>query len=133
MLSIINCSVNEQYLKDLEINIKETIGVPYEIIVFDNRNINYGLTKVYNQCAEKSQYPYLCFLHEDTKWITKNWGDIIIEKLKDKETGMIGFAGGVAKLKEYLGWISIPDFIRQHLIHHIEGKKKYVYINPDKY
>ncbi len=132
MISIITCSINPEYQSQLKENIERTIGVPFEYIPFDNRELKYGITRVYNICAEKAIYPNLCFIHEDVKINTPEWGKIIIDKLKEDNTGVIGFAGGTAKLKPCSGWVSLPQFIRQHLIQHVDGEKIPVDENPDK-
>ena len=54
MISFIICSISPERAACLEENIKCTIGdVEYEMIAFDNRQTKYGITKVYNLCAEK--------------------------------------------------------------------------------
>ncbi len=67
MISIIICSVNQNYLKDVAENISNSIGVEYELLVWDNREAKKGLCEVYNMMAAKARYDYLCFLHEDIK------------------------------------------------------------------
>lgn len=78
-LTIIICSINPERCKITIENITETVGVEHQIEVFDNREHNWGICKVYNHCAEKANSPYLCFMHEDFFIETKNWGKDIID------------------------------------------------------
>ncbi|MDR0304600.1 MAG: glycosyltransferase family protein [Chitinispirillales bacterium] len=100
MISIIICSINPSRCEKTLKNFSETIGVEYEVIVFKNRQENWGICKVYNHCAEKAKYPYLCFVHEDVFIETKDWGKKIIEFIeKTSDCGVIGFAGGLQAQK----------------------------------
>ena len=94
MLSIIVCSRNKSLSEIFVNNIVSTVGVEYEIIHIDNSESTYSIFSAYNLGIKKSKYPYLCFIHEDVLFHTKNWGDKIIAHLKDPKTGIIGVAGG---------------------------------------
>ena len=93
MLSIIISSYQPHYYQALEKNIAETIGIPYEIIKIDNPGIM-GICEAYNRGAEKAQYDYLLFLHEDVLFETQNWGLILTQLLSKKSIGCVGLAGG---------------------------------------
>jgi len=97
MISIVTCSVNPFALHSLKKNVRATIGVPYEIIAIDNADSKYGICKAYNEGAAKAAYPYLCFMHEDISIDTRDWGPLVIRHLSDKNTGLLGIAGGDAK------------------------------------
>lgn len=97
MISIIICSVNQQLLSKLTVNIEQTIGVAYEIIAINNRGANDGICKVYNKGAESAVFPILCFIHEDILFDTRNWGNIILQHFKDSKIGLLGVAGGDTK------------------------------------
>ena len=47
MISFIVCSVNEKLRDALASNPERTVGVPYEIIAFDNREAALGLPAYY--------------------------------------------------------------------------------------
>jgi glycosyltransferase involved in cell wall biosynthesis len=94
MLSIIICSVKKDTLERAIKNIRETAGVPSEVIAIDNSSNQYGICAAYNKGAAKANYPFLCFLHEDIEFTTYNWGQIVCELLSCEQTGMIGVAGG---------------------------------------
>lgn len=97
MISIIVCSVKAENLSALKFNIEETIGVPYQLISIDNSKTGYGICDVYNSGAKQAQYPVLCFVHEDVKFETPDWGKKVCTHLADKDTGLIGLAGGDTK------------------------------------
>ncbi|QXP61678.1 glycosyltransferase [Olleya sp. HaHaR_3_96] len=92
MLSIIISSYQPSYFNVLEKNIKVTCGVEYEIIRIKNPNLM-GICQAYNLGASKSKYNNLLFVHEDVIFHTQNWGEILINYLKDKQLGVVGIAG----------------------------------------
>ena len=104
MFSIIICSISPERLSRLKENIEETIGVEHEIIAFDNRELKWPIAKVYNEGARRARHPYLFFVHEDVRFHTLGWGEVIAGKLKEPDCGVIGFAGSKIKLKTYTGW-----------------------------
>ena len=93
MLSIIISSYQPHYYQALEKNIAETIGIPYEVIKVDNPG-KMGICEAYNHGAQKAQYDYLLFLHEDVLFETPNWGLILTQLLSKKSIGCVGLAGG---------------------------------------
>lgn len=94
MISIIICSRHPDISASLRENIKETIGVEYEIIAVDNSNNEYSIFSAYNKGFSQSQFPCLCFLHEDVLFKTRDWGINLINHLSDEKVGIIGIAGG---------------------------------------
>ncbi|TGD82992.1 glycosyltransferase [Hymenobacter wooponensis] len=93
MISIVICSRDPQTLSDVSQDVEATIGVPYEIIAIDNSQGKYGICAAYNAGAEQSKYDILCFMHEDIKFLTPNWGTIVVRTFQDKSIGAIGVAG----------------------------------------
>lgn len=94
MISIIICNRGEKIISDLENNIKSTIGdIEYEIICINNEKGQYNIFQAYNIGVEKAKFPYLCFLHDDVRFHTLNWGGNVINHFSDKDVGMIGVAG----------------------------------------
>jgi hypothetical protein len=107
MISIIICSINPGQCEKTVKSINETIGAGYETIVFDNREKNWGICKVYNHCAEKAKHPYLCFAHEDVIIDVKDWGKEFIEFTeRTPDCGVIGFAGGLQARRNFSCWWS---------------------------
>jgi hypothetical protein len=130
MLSIIICSIRPELSENLRKNIDETIGIEHEIIIFDNREFRYGICKVYNSCAEKARYPFLCFLHEDVFIHTMNWGREICNFLKNEEVGVVGFAGGLVKSSMPSLWGTTNEYSRMYFIDGPEKSGHFFNLNP---
>ncbi len=112
MYSIIVCSIRPDDAERLRANIEKTIGtnIPFEFLAYDNRNTGKGICQVYNECAAKARYEYLCFVHEDVEFVTEDWGRIIGEKLSEESCGVVGFAGSAMKAKTLTGWNSTKKY-----------------------
>lgn len=121
MFSIIVCSIYPERLAALHKNIAETIGTPFEMLACDNRKDSRPIAAIYNECASKSNYPYLLFVHEDVQIRTSNWGHILAEKLQEDTCGVIGFAGSNIKSHSYSGW---PQPLRNSKIAHVWQHKE---------
>lgn len=104
MFSVIVCSVDSAKAAELRENIAQTIGVPFEVRVFDNREARQGICAVYNACAREARYELLCFVHEDVRFRTAGWGALLAERLRAPRCGVVGFAGGTMKLRSITGW-----------------------------
>ena len=88
-------------------NITDTIGVPWEAIIIDNTISPKGITQVYNKAAAQAKFDILCFVHEDVLFTTQNWGETLINTFKaDNRVGLIGVAGSKYKSKLPSGWFS---------------------------
>lgn len=104
MLSILISSRSPSFLNDLSININATIGIPYELLVAENKDGAKGICRVYNELAQQANFNYLLFLHEDVCFHSNDWGAILIKELNDKHTGLIGLIGGDTITKVPSGW-----------------------------
>lgn len=93
MISIIVSTYKEDCFAAFCENVKETIGVEYEIIKIENKG-QFGLCEAYNIGKAKAKYPFVCFSHDDIKINTINWGQYIVDVfLADKKIGLLGIAG----------------------------------------
>lgn len=132
MYSIIVCSVRSDDAEKLRINIENTIGegIPVEYIAYDNRGTGKGICQVYNECAAKARYDYLCFIHEDVEFMTNGWGRIIGDKLAEDSCGVVGFVGSAMKARSLTGWNSTKKYgVRANFIQ--GGKRELVNVrNP---
>jgi hypothetical protein len=138
-ISVIICSINPERCEKTLRDISKNIGTEYETIVFDNREYNWGICKVYNHCAEKAASPYLCFMHEDVYIETKGWGTGIIDFMeKTPDCGVVGFAGSPEARKNFCWWWSGEKIM--NINHGLTGKndaywkfnyKYHRYINPE--
>ncbi len=72
MISIIICSRHPDISASLRENMEETIGVEFEIVTIDNSHGKYSISSAYNRGVERSLYPYVCFVHDDVLFRTKN-------------------------------------------------------------
>jgi hypothetical protein len=124
MISIVICSVNTHFLTQIKENISTTLGVPYELLVWDNRSSNKGLCEVYNNMAAQARFPYICFIHEDVLMRTNNWGRLLIDIFEQDElVGLIGVAGGKYKSRAFSGWYcGHNDLDCMHLTHRTNGQ-----------
>jgi len=93
-------------------NIEETVGTEYEIIHIDNSKNQYSIFAAYNQGSARSKYPYLCFVHEDVKFHTPNWGKKVIEHLQKQKTGIVGLAGGDLASRIPASWSAFMSSIK---------------------
>lgn len=115
MISIIICSVNPEDLQRVQQNIAHTIGVPYEVIAFDNRVEKWGICKVYNKGIEQAKYNNLCFMHEDVVIETRDWGVKVLGIFDaNPDLGVVGVAGGGYKALAPSGWYCL-EFENPHI------------------
>lgn len=94
MISLIVCSRNKDISEILKSNIAGTIGIEFELIVLDNSKNEYSIFSAYKEGVSRAKYPYLCFMHEDVIYHTKDWGEKVVKHLQNEEIGLIGVAGG---------------------------------------
>ena len=127
MISIIISSGSQDLLRNVKKSIENTIGVPYEIISFDNRKGEYGICELYNQGVAQAKFNLLCFMHEDVEIKTSNWGAIVSNHFEQcTRLGLIGLAGSKYKSAVPLGWDSASP--RSNYLNIIQG---YKYIDKD--
>lgn len=74
-------------------NIAATIHLQHEIIIVDNHDNRYSIFEAYNRGVGMSNFPYLCFVHEDVSFHSINWGEMIVNHLQLPEVGVCGLAG----------------------------------------
>lgn len=132
MISVLICSVKPELLKKVQENINDSIGVPFEILHFDNRVSNFGICKVYNDLATKAKFPYLCFLHEDVIFKTNNWGRKLISEFhEDADIGLIGIAGSKYKSDYFSGWYSgVKELDCGNYFHQYPSGSEHVFLSP---
>lgn len=124
MISIIICSRSENIPEPLEKNIINTIGCEYELIVIDNSKNKHTIFEAYNLGIKKSQGKYLCFMHDDIAFNTKNWGTLIDEIFVGApELGLLGVVGSKIKTQMPSGWNSHNlNFNYKNIIQHKKRK-----------
>jgi len=94
MISIIISTYKAASLERISKNIHQTIGdLNYEIIDIQNPR-RYSLCQAYNIGVKKAKYPYLCFVHDDVRFLTHDWGKLLISIMQsDDKIGLVGVVG----------------------------------------
>ena len=118
MISIIICTKCEKQLDSLKENIAKSIGCPFELIIKEDAFGKYGLSKSYNEGADEAKYDILCFMHDDIKFESNCWGQKVIQILGDKNIGLLGVAGGIAKTKIPSDWWGYYSDAEINIIQH---------------
>lgn len=128
--------MNNEICNKLKENIELTIGVTYELLVFNNRIENKSICEVYNTGVKNSKYEILCFLHEDIIFKTKNWGGIILGYYQNSEIGLLGVAGSYYYSLSPVGWFGTNEKEMNILLNtkstNNEAKLLYQTRNPNK-
>ena len=110
MISCVICSSNKNLLDNVSESIRQSIGLPFEIIGVDNSTGRYSICQAYNEGAAKATFDILCFLHDDVLFETQNWGPILKEHFaKLENVGIIGIAGSNYKSLPPSGWWAHAD------------------------
>lgn len=94
MLSIITCSRRPVPNESLVNNLKNTVGLEYELISIDNSKNEYSIFSAYNKGIDLSKYEHLCFIHDDVDFKTQDWGQKVVKHLQIPDSGIFGVAGG---------------------------------------
>lgn len=125
MISIIICSRSNDINNILDENIKDTIGSNYEMIVIDNSANKYSIFEAYNLGIEKSIGKYLCFIHDDIRFKTKGWGNVVQRVFrKNQQIGLLGVAGTKIKTRMPSGWWNCPKEYKEiNILQHLPNKK----------
>lgn len=128
MLSIIICSINDEYFSKASNNICTTIGnLDFEIIRIDNKIENKTIAEAYNWGLQNSRFNLCLFLHEDILFHTQNWGIILKNYFQNnKGIGLIGLAGSRIKTKIPSSWWEHEkeNQVMNIIQHYPNGKKE---------
>ena len=125
--------MNNVYLEKIKLNIRDTIGQVYELLVWDNAADPKPITEVYNLLAFRAQYPYWCFIHEDIRFQTERWSEKLLNAFEQHpETGLIGIAGSKYKSRTPSGWSTgLLDLDYCNIFHQDKEEKTiHLYNNP---
>ncbi len=131
MISIIVCHRNEFNLSKLKKSLEKTVGMPYELVVIDNKENKHSLCSAYNEGVKQAKFDYVVFMHEDIRFITKNWGQIVIDLLKKND--VVGVAGTNYLADSGIWWAPrASKFLKGHIANW-EGKniKKTIFSEDD--
>lgn len=134
MVSIIICSVNPVDLSRITENIAATVGVEFELLVWDNRISQTGLCEVYNSLAAKAKFDYFIFMHEDIQFTTHEWGRNLLSFFElHPKAGVAGVAGSKYKSALFSGWYTgIKEFDCATIIHRYSYGDEAQLLKPGK-
>lgn len=104
MISIIICSRTSELSSNIYSNIKNTIGCEYEFIIIDNSKNEYNIFSAYNEGVKRSKGEVLCFMHEDIIFHTNNWGNVVLESIKNNSIGVVGVIGSQFLPNKMASW-----------------------------
>lgn len=114
MISVVICSRTKDIAVDQRKNILETAGAEVEIVVIDNSANTETILSAYNKGVQSAKGDNLCFVHDDVRFRTSDWGRLIeTHFLADEKLGMIGFAGAHFLPDAPMYWDESP-FISEH-------------------
>lgn len=133
MISFIVCSIDQVHAAALRENLAATVGVDHELLVHDNRELHWGLARVYNHLAAQAKSPLLCFVHEDVRFRSPpGWGrELLGFYAAHPEAGVVGFAGSQVKTRAASGWGGLGTYNRQNLVQHGDrGGPRTIRVNP---
>src|SRR3989344_149075 len=125
-ISFIICSRDPGLLDELKKNINEKIDhlADYEIIAISNQNNAYSIASAYNKGIAAAKYNLLCFIHEDVRFITDDFGAILIKKFENPEIAAVGVAGSTL-LPETGSWFSLArPFVQGQVVHKLPNKEQ---------
>lgn len=133
MISLIVCSRNAADLQAVSDSVASTIGVPYELIAIDNSRGEFGICAAYNRGASCARHDLLCFMHEDLRFHTPNWGQVVAETLADPTVGVLGVTGGMYQVAAPAAWWGCgPELCRQNVLEgYADGTQELVLHNPE--
>jgi GT2 family glycosyltransferase len=134
MISLIVCSKNGDISEQLKLNIENTIGIPYELIIIDNSKNAYSIFEAYNEGVKRASCDFLCFMHEDILYHSHCWGESVIQHLSNPETGLIGLAGAYYLLAMPSSWFKAKPYVKNQIQSDPTGAKspKHYVITEDK-
>jgi GT2 family glycosyltransferase len=132
MLSLIICSKQGDISGQLKTNITDTIGVPYELIVIDNSKNDHSIFSAYNEGVKKASNDFLCFMHEDVFYHSKDWGKSVVEHLLVPDTGLIGLAGSYYLLPFPSMWSDALPMVLNLIQSPLGEQTEYFTINADE-
>ncbi|MBN7812941.1 hypothetical protein J0A68_18435 [Algoriphagus sp. H41] len=118
MISIIVCSVDNLLFERFSQSVSDTIGVPYEVLSFDNRIDRLSIATVYNNAAKAAVFKILVFVHEDVVFHTINWGKKLVSYFAHLDRpGVLGVAGSsYLPISPSDWWLCDPNYLHANFI-----------------
>lgn len=121
MISVIVCSTLPAPPADWEADLRLNIGMPSELIWMHNPGRK-SISAQWNAGAEQANYPFLCFMHDDARVMTPDWGQKVLNHL-GAGVEVIGIAGSCYRSAYPSGWMSgVAGCDYYHVCHVQNGK-----------
>lgn len=121
MISIIISSYKSELFHSCIESIEKTIGLPYEIVKIDNPGVM-SIAEAYNQGIELATNNLLCFIHEDVLLKQQNWGDCLVNVLRNESIGVAGVSGSKVMGLAPGAWWEFGGHYVQNIIQHSHGE-----------
>lgn len=133
MISVIICSRSTSDAQQVALNVAATIGVVHEFIRIDNSQGSYSICEAYNRGAAQAKYALLCFMHEDIRFHTVGWGQLVAGILEEATIGVLGVTGGRRQVAAPAAWWGCGlDLCRENVLNVFpDGQKKMDLRNPE--
>jgi hypothetical protein len=126
MISVIISYYKHNNFASIQENIRETIGVPYELIGIYNPG-EMGLSQAYNRGAANARFDNLCFVHDDVIFLNQGWGGFILDALH-LGWGLLGVAGSAWKPRLPFGWATgLAGCDHYHIYHGLPNGERKLY------
>jgi glycosyltransferase involved in cell wall biosynthesis len=126
-ISIIVCSRRDPLTSLHEKNVRKTIGsVSFEYLCIDNSDNRYSLAAAYNEGVKRASGEIAVFMHEDVFFMEGGWGDVLLEKFKTPDIGLVGIAGTEYLFADNPGWVAAGrPFIHGRVVHELDNGNTY--------
>lgn len=112
MLSLIICSRTPRISDEFEKNIVNTIGCDFELVVIDNSKSTYNIFSAYNEGIIRSKGDVLCFMHDDLRFRTENWGRKVETYISNSQNiGVVGVIGSYCLTKDCCYWDMMTPYV----------------------
>ena len=133
MLSIVICSVNPESFDAVADNIRQTVGVAYEFIRIGNEQNKYSLAEAYILGVSIARGELICFIHEDVRFHTQDWGLIVQAVLARPEIGLLGIAGAYHYPLPPVGWFNAAEKEVHAILHFNQSGVEVKQLSLSKY
>lgn len=96
-LSIISCCRNNNSMESLKKHIAHSLFEyrgGYEVLFFDNSKQEYDIFQQYNNAIPKSKGDVLVFIHDDIRFVSEYWGNVVSKWFNEEiGGGVLGVIG----------------------------------------
>ncbi|TRZ44982.1 DUF1919 domain-containing protein [Robertkochia solimangrovi] len=113
MISIIIPSRIPDNLHRTKESIEKTIGVPFQLIHYNNISDGLGIIQIFDATIKSAIYDNIVFCHDDIIFHCEDWGKEVVNLLSKAEIGLVGVSGATYKSEFSTSWVSVdPIYYR---------------------